>query len=220
MRQRIINYLSLSKKEWNGMVILVVLILLVLAAPYVYQKLHKDNLINLKDIDKAAALLNTANTKTTAKNTPAPGSTLPVKYISNKLHPGETVEINTADSATLTRIHGIGPAFARRIITFRKKLGGFLNKEQLKDVYGVDVDKYNEIGPEITVAPTRIHLIDINKVDFEQLRQFPYLSYKQANAVIQYRTQHGNYQSLQDMSNIAILDEGILRKIAPYISFK
>lgn len=202
------------------MVILVILILLVLAAPYVYQKLHKDNLINVNDIDKAAALLITPNTKTSTKSTARAGSASPVKYISNKLHPGETVEINTADSATLTRIHGIGPAFARRIITFRKKLGGFLSKEQLKDVYGMDADKYKEISPEITVIPARIQLTDINKVDFEQLRQFPYISYKQANAIIQYRAQHGNYQSLQDMSNIAILDEGILRKIAPYISFK
>src|ERR1700761_4834635 len=60
MKARIKNYLSISKKEWNGMVILVIMIACVLAAPYIYQWFHKDNTINLKDFDKAAAQLKAA----------------------------------------------------------------------------------------------------------------------------------------------------------------
>jgi DNA uptake protein ComE-like DNA-binding protein len=39
------------------------------------------------------------------------------------------------------------------------------------------------------------------------------------NAIIQFGEQHGDYTSLADMKNIAILNDGILRKIEPYISF-
>ena len=46
------------------------------------------------------------------------------------------VELNSADSTTLQLLHGIGPAFARRIVRYREKLGGFSNKEQLLEVYG------------------------------------------------------------------------------------
>lgn len=200
------------------MVVLVVLIAMVIAAPYVYEHFHKDKLINFKELDKALAALNANGQQKTNnfKSSKAPD----FKYTTNKLKPGETVELNTADSAALTRVHGIGPSFARRIVAYREKLGCFINKEQLKDVYGLDANKYNEISDEITFSPGRIKHININGIDFEHLRQFPCLSYKQANAVIQYRTQHGNYESINDMRDIALLNSEILFKIAPYITFK
>ena len=40
------------------------------------------------------------------------------------------------------------------------------------------------------------------------------------NAIIQFREEHGEYASLDDMRNIAILNDEILRKIGPYIDFK
>ncbi len=141
-------------------------------------------------------------------------------YESNKLAAGETIELNSADSAKLTRVHGIGPAFAQRIIEYRQRLGGFLNKEQLEEVYGIDTTRYAAIKNQVTVNTSHITKIKINEVDFEGLRKFPYLTNKQTNAVIQYRTQHGNYHSINDMQNIAILDKLILRKIEPYLSFK
>src|SRR6201996_4597967 len=215
MKSRVKNYLSITKKEWNGMVILLIVIALVLAAPYVYKQVHKDKVINFKDFDKDVALLKNAGmaSETTSpvgelsddkpthptlfvfnpNNLPAdkskqlglserqisiikhfeakgghfykkedvqkiysitaadyqqlePYITIPgEQYTSNKIKPGEVIEINTADSARLTRIHGIGAAFAARIIAYRKRLGGFLNKEQLKEVYGIDTVKYAEI---------------------------------------------------------------------------
>ena len=141
-------------------------------------------------------------------------------YTDSKIKPGVVVEINTADSAKLTRVRGIGPAFAKRIVEYRNRLGGFLNKEQLKEVYGIDADKYNQLQNQVSVNPARINKIKVNEVDFEGLRRFPYLTNKQTNAIIQYRKQHGNYQSTTDMQNIVILDADILRKIEPYIVFK
>ncbi len=142
------------------------------------------------------------------------------EYAANKLAPGEVIEINSADSAKLTRVRGIGPAFAERIIAYRQRLGGFLNKEQLKEVYGIDTIKYAEIKDQLSINPAHITKIKINEVDFEGLRKFPYLTNKQTNAIIQYRKQHGDYRSVADMKNIVILDDVILRKIEPYLVFK
>jgi competence protein ComEA len=61
MKAQLKNYLSLTKKEWNGMLVLVILIIAVLAAPYVYQWYRKDNTINAKEFDAALAQLNKAN---------------------------------------------------------------------------------------------------------------------------------------------------------------
>jgi competence protein ComEA len=289
MKARIKSYLSVTKKEWNGMVVLVILIALVLAAPYVYQLLRKDNTINFKDFDKAVAQLSkieqqksyinnksgsddkilnpvmfvfNPNNLTVAqwkqlglsehqaniiKHYEAKGGRFYNKedvkkiysvtaddykrlesyisipgadYVSKKAKSGEIIELNSADSAKLTEIRGVGPSFALRIISYRGRLGGFYNKEQLKEVFGMDSLKYAEMKAQVSVNPAAVKRIDINTISFDQLRIFPYLGYKQVNAIIQYRTQHGNYTSIADMQNIVILDEGILRKIEPYLVFK
>jgi DNA uptake protein ComE-like DNA-binding protein len=128
--------------------------------------------------------------------------------------------LNSADSAKLTELKGIGPSFARRIVNYRNRLGGFISKEQLKEVFGMDDDRYAEMQGQVSVDPTHIQKIHINKVDFDGLKKFPYLSFKQMNAIVQFREQHGDYSSLNDMRNIAILNDEILRKIEPYIDFK
>ena len=83
------------------MLVLVVLILLVLAAPYVYQHFHKDSTINFNGFDAAVAQLSKAQKADSImavksfSNEDHPAKT----YISNKLKAGVTIELNTADSA-------------------------------------------------------------------------------------------------------------------------
>lgn len=129
------------------------------------------------------------------------------------------VELNTADSLMLDQLRGIGQAFASRIIRFRNRLGGFYRKEQLREVYGIDSLKYSQLESQITVDPSLVKKIKINTVGFEELRTHPYLSYKQMNAIIQYRKQHGNYSSPDDLRKVLLLDEEIIRKIEPYLAF-
>ncbi|RYF98398.1 MAG: helix-hairpin-helix domain-containing protein, partial [Chitinophagaceae bacterium] len=129
------------------------------------------------------------------------------------------VEVNQADSAGLDQIKGIGPAFANRILKYRERLGGFYKKEQLMEVYGLDSVKYAEIKDRITINPSAIKTVNINTADFSALKSSPYLSYKQINAIIQYRKQHGNYSSTGDLKKIAILTPQVIEKIAPYITF-
>ena len=276
MKAQIKNYLSLTKKEWNGMVVLLVLIALVLIAPYVYQGLHKDNTINVTEFNAALAALNKANPQPLNGNQP-PKSALfkfnpntasvddweklgvtakhaaviknyttkgghfrkaddlkkiygisdddytrlaPFIIIPQGTKPNVVVELNTADSARLTDIDGIGGAFAKRIVYYRERLGGFITKEQLKEVYGIDELKYNEIKNQVKVDARRIRKININTITFDKLRLMPYLSYKQGNAIVEYRKQHGDYTSIADLKNIAIIDDDILRKIEPYITYK
>lgn len=129
------------------------------------------------------------------------------------------VDINTADSSMLTSIRGIGPSFAARIIKYRTRLGGFYAKNQLREIYGIDSAKYDQIVDQFKVEPQMLKKIKINECTFEELKLFPYLSFKQMNVIIAYRKQHGNYNSLDDLNKIAILSPEIIQKIAPYLSF-
>lgn len=77
-----------------------------------------------------------------------------------------------------------------------------------------------EMQAQVSVDPSQIKKIHINRVDFDGLKHFPYLTFKQMNAIVQFGEQHGNYASLNDMRNIVLLNDEILRKIEPYIDFK
>jgi len=222
MKLQVKNYLTITKKQWNGMLVLIILILVVLAAPYVYQHFHKDSIINFSGFDAAAAQLNKAQkTDSIASIKKYDNEDHVAKaYVSNKLKPGVTIELNAADSAQLTEVRGIGGSFAIRIIRYRNRIGGFYNKEQLKEVYELDSAKYAEIEGQLTVDPSQVIKVNINTISFASLRQSPYLSYKQASAIIEYRTQHGNYNSIDDLGNVAIITPDVLHKIEPYIKFK
>ncbi|HEY0055851.1 MAG TPA: helix-hairpin-helix domain-containing protein [Pedobacter sp.] len=129
------------------------------------------------------------------------------------------IDLNTADSVQLESLNGVGPAFASRIIKYRNRLGGFYSKTQLKEVYGVDSVLYDKLQNQITINPSAIQTILINSITFAELKRHPYLSYKQMNAILKYRNQHGAYKSLADLKAIVVLDEKVLNKIAPYIRF-
>lgn len=129
------------------------------------------------------------------------------------------VDVNTADSAELDEIKGIGGAFAKRIIKYRERLGGFYKTEQLMEVYGLDEQKYNEIKDQVSIGKASLKTININTAVFNDLKRNPYLSFKQINAIIQYRKQHGNYTGIDDLKKVVLLNQEVIDKISPYISF-
>lgn len=176
-------------------------------APYVRIETLKDqNKAGTGHFSSAAGLSKISSASELEHGRPV-GSSVPI------------VEINQADSAMLVGIRGIGPAFARRILKYRERLGGFYKKEQLREVYGLDSAKYEEIKLQVSVDPLQVKKIDINSATFDLLKNCPYLKYKQVNAIIEYRKQHGDYASVEDMMKIAILDAETLNRLAPYLIF-
>lgn len=130
------------------------------------------------------------------------------------------ISLNSADTLQLDQIKGIGPAFARRIFNYRRRLGGFHKKEQLLEVFGLDSVKYNEIKDQVSIGGEQLTKIKINTVEFAELRLNPYLDFRQVNAILQFRKQHGNYLNIADLKKVAILPAATVEKLAPYISFE
>lgn len=66
----------------------------------------------------------------------------------------ETVNINTADAATLERVlHNIGPAKAEAIVEYRKANGAFKSVEQLALVSGIGLKTVERNRELIVVTP-------------------------------------------------------------------
>ena len=129
-----------------------------------------------------------------------------------------TIELNDADSLVLQYLPGIGPVFASRIVRYRDLLGGFHHVAQLMDVYGFDSARFSGLQPYIAVDTTKVKKISLNSADYRDFRNHPFFNHKLANAIVQYRKQHGPYQAIDDLLKIVIVDEQIFRKIVPYLT--
>ena len=69
---------------------------------------------------------------------------------------GETVNINTADAATIDRVLvNVGPAKAEAIVAYRKANGAFKSPEQLALVKGIGLRTVEKNRDRIALGPVR-----------------------------------------------------------------
>jgi competence ComEA-like helix-hairpin-helix protein len=128
------------------------------------------------------------------------------------------IDINTADSTAWVALNGIGPGFAKRIITYREKLGGFYQVDQLKEVYGLDSVWVNENKGNLKVGSGVYRFLKINQVEWKDFRH-PYLPYGQSKVVLAYRKQHGPLKDFETLQQIQLLEHLAWKKLKPYLSF-
>jgi competence ComEA-like helix-hairpin-helix protein len=132
------------------------------------------------------------------------------------------VEVNTADSAELVAVKGIGPAFARAIIAYRDALGGFLTLDQLEEVYLLQdkPDAIARIRTQLVVDSLMVQRIPINSCTAEALAAHPYIRWKEAKALVAYRNNHGPFSEPAGIMGCVLIDEDTFRKLAPYLSLE
>ena len=131
----------------------------------------------------------------------------------------KVVDLNHADSSTLLFLTGVGPFYARTILEYREKLGGYYQAEQLTEAFATPDTIVETIGREwITMDTTAIRKIDINTADFRTLIRHPYINKPQVNAILTYRHVHGNYLSVQDIKKIHLISDQDYDRLRHYLT--
>jgi competence protein ComEA len=128
------------------------------------------------------------------------------------------VDVNNTDTTAYIALPGIGSKLAQRIITFREKLGGFYKIEQVGETFGLPDSTFQKIKPRLSINDKTIKQFNINTATVDEMKPHPYIRYNIANAIVQYRTQHGNFSSVADIKKIMIIDEVLFAKISPYLT--
>ncbi len=134
----------------------------------------------------------------------------------------EMVELNSADTTRLKMLRGIGSGYAKMIVAYREKLGGFYAASQLLEVYKFPDETYQKIKHQLSVDTTLIRKIKINEATVKELKSHPYISYYQALSIVENRELQPEmrYNSLYDMVVDEDLKEEDILRVAPYFSFE
>lgn len=130
------------------------------------------------------------------------------------------LEINHASQSDLEKLVGIGPSYAKWIIEYRERLGGFSSLQQLLEVYRIEQSTIDLIAPYVTVNPAYIQRISINTDSVSHLKNHPYLSHSQARAIYNYRLQHGPFTDIAELGRLYVFKKKDLSRIFPYLDVK
>ena len=129
------------------------------------------------------------------------------------------IDINSADSATLVRIRGIGPKSAMHIIRYRELLGGYYSKSQISELEVVTEENFHKILPQIWCDSAKIKKIFINFARSKELEVHPYVSNQMLRRIVNYRELKGGWSTIEEMIESKILSDEEAAKIAPYLDF-
>jgi DNA uptake protein ComE-like DNA-binding protein len=135
--------------------------------------------------------------------------------------PGEKagrIELNQADSSDWEQLPGIGPILASRIVKYRNRLGGFVRREQLLEVYGIDTALYLKLANRLQEETRPNELLHWQTTGYETLSRHPYIGRFIAGKIIRFREQNKNYPERMSPQNWLFVDSLMMEKLRPYLS--
>jgi competence protein ComEA len=128
-------------------------------------------------------------------------------------------DINIATAWQLKKVPGIGNSIPYKIVSYREKLGGFLELNQLKEVYDMTDSIFNNIKPFLHIVPIKLKKINVNTATQYDLSSHPYIENDVAKAIIIQRTKYGAYKNVYEVkTRIIFLKEEVFKRFEPYLS--
>ena len=129
------------------------------------------------------------------------------------------VDLNTADTTILKQLPGIGSAFAKWIVEYRTKLGGYCESEQLLEVYKMDTARYEGIKDYVKIDSIFVpNKLRINSDAFKVLLKHPYLEYEDVKKIVNHREQKGFITSWQQLKTI--VGDAINPRLKNYVDYQ
>ena len=134
---------------------------------------------------------------------------------SNKIKETEHIVLNTADTTSLITIPGIGPYYARKIVQYGNRLGGYVSVDQLDEIdnFPTEAKKYLVIS---NPSPKKLN---INQLSLNELKRHPYINFYQAKAITDYRRLHGNIHSLNELRLLKDFSPEVIKQLTPYVAY-
>ena len=126
------------------------------------------------------------------------------------------IDVNTADSATLCSIPGIGAGISNAIIRYRTRLGGIYSTSQLLEIsiFSPDLLEWFIVSDTLTLTK-----LSINHSSFHALNSHPYITYEQARNLLKYIRLYGKIDNEQTLLSTGIFAVEDIERLRPYIRY-
>ncbi len=142
--------------------------------------------------------------------------------LARPLAAGETIDVDVAPADALVRLPRIGPGTAARIVRDRAERGPFGSLEGLARVGGLGEGTIAALRPHAVFSgrprpaigkPAPMARVRINTAGAEELMTLPGIGPHLAAAIVEDRTRHGPFHTVQDLARVSGIGPGIVRRL-------
>ena len=133
----------------------------------------------------------------------------------HKIQTFERISLNVADTGVLKKVPNIGSYFARQIVNYRNRLGGFYSLQQLLEIE----DFPEESLKYMSIPDGDIKKINLNQLTLNQLKRHPYINFYMAREIVDYRRLKGPLHSLNDLCLLKDFSADVIKRLEPYVEF-
>lgn len=106
------------------------------------------------------------------------------------------LDLNAADTSLLQRVPGIGRHYAKAILNYRQRLGGYRNVGQLGEIEGLPA----EVQAWFCVAACdSVERPSLNATDYRTLVRHPYINHQQARTIVTHVRKYGPLKAWSEL---------------------
>jgi DNA uptake protein ComE-like DNA-binding protein len=157
-------------------------------------------------VENARIVTEAADSVTKAHQASAPQPAPASKYGTRLPKEKYVCNLNTADSAALVQLYGIGGYYARKILQYRERLGGsFVDTRQLLEIEGFTQERFEKIKGNVVVLEEDVKGFSLLKASREELERHPYIGPYAARGVETYLRLKGKGNFTSDMQLLEAL---------------
>ena len=230
MFDNIKDAMTFTKGERTAIIVLAAVILLIIAANFFVANRPSNVNFYLHNLDSIIALHESAISRQLSANDRVVSHTSKIsnsqkskdKVQSTKVQTDVSqskthrprqianIHINSADTLELQSLPGIGSFFAKNIVEYREKLGGFVKLNQLLEVYALDSARLKMIESYLIIDTIETRKVKINHDDFKTILRHPYIEYEDVKKIVNYRESKGmirNWEQYKKVINRTDIDE-------------
>jgi competence protein ComEA len=240
------HYFNFTRKERNGTVVLLIVILLLSAFPFIYPFVFKEKTINDVDIQKEIAILKTKQQDSTKNYYRGNSSFDHDRY--DHVPPGRSYQHdqikgelfyfdpNTISAAGWKKL-GLREKTINTIQNFISKGGKFRQPDDIRKIWGLHEDEVQRLLPFVKIneavsitetvrqsvsynnpeSKRSVGMVDINLADTNALIRLPGIGSKLSNRIINFRDKLGGFYSIDQVAETFGLPDSVFQKIKPLL---
>lgn len=132
-----------------------------------------------------------------------------------KIKVGEHINLTHADTTMLKKVPGIGSGWAKAIVAYGERLGGYVEVGQLKEIDDFPAESL----PFFEVRNAQPKRLNLNTLTVSQLRRHPYINFYMARQIAEYRRLKGKLSSLSQLRLLKDFPPDVIERLQPYVCF-